>query len=59
MGNDKIVTLIPCRWIGSLRWGHWGEGMGKIQVSQDWSVEALGGKSCNLFVNMDGLLDSD
>jgi hypothetical protein len=38
-------TPIPCTWIGSLGWGHWGEGMGKIQASQDWSGEALGGKS--------------
>jgi len=47
-------TSIPCTWIGSLGWGHWGVGMGKIQVSQDRFVEALGGKSCNLFLNMDG-----
>ncbi len=38
-------TPIPCTWIGSLVWGHWGEGMGKIQASQDWYAEALGGKS--------------
>jgi hypothetical protein len=54
VGNDNMNIPIPSTWIGSLGWGHWGEGMGTLQVSKDWSIEALGGKSCNLFLNMDG-----
>jgi len=38
-------TPLPCTWIGSLGWGHWSEGMGKIQATQDWFVEAFGRKS--------------
>jgi hypothetical protein len=38
-------TPVPWTWIGSLGWGHWSEGMGKIQATQDWFVEAFGRKS--------------
>ncbi len=45
VGNDNMDTPILCTWIGSLGWRHRGEGMGKIQAGQDWSLDALGGKS--------------
>ncbi len=54
VGNDNMDIPIPCMWIGSLGGGHWGEGPGTLQVSRDWFVEALGEKSCDLFLNMDG-----
>ncbi len=41
--------------MGSLGVRHYNEGKSKIQVHQDYFVEALGGKqSTYLFMNMDG-----
>jgi len=47
-------ALTSCSLIFRPTFCTWGEGMGTLQVSKDWSIEALGGKSCNLFLNMDG-----